>query len=217
MPTSDMGLVQVIFQGSSGLPEDVFVNTFHFISGNGDPWTTVEAGQAVTALTDFYNVAHGTATNPICTEITRNVIRASSRFKVYALGDAPPRVPILETTWTLGATSGVAEYPNELALCLSFQRARVSGANQARRRGRVYIGPLIANGSSSSGDVIPSAPTIHKITEAAEYLAAFADVQWCVYSKTDDEMHPVTDGWVDNAYDIQRRRGRKAGVRTLWT
>jgi hypothetical protein len=216
MPNNTMGLVQVIFQGSTGLAEDQYVNTFHF-NMPGVPFDDVAANSAMDHLVDFFNGTHAPSTSPLANEITTNITRSASRMKAYNLGDPIPRVPIAERTWTLGATASPTNYPNEVALCLSFQGERISGENQARRRGRVFIGPLCGNGTSSGGDVVPSATTIAKLTNAAIALAGTADPTWCVYSRADDEMVPVVDGWVDNAYDTQRRRGKAAAARTIWT
>ena len=36
---------------------------------------------------------------------------------------------------------------------------------------------------------------------------------WAVYSPFLDEWYPPTDGWVDNGWDIQRRRKKAASQR----
>jgi len=38
-------------------------------------------------------------------------------------------------------------------------------------------------------------------------MAADANNDWIVYSTVDQAGHEVIGGWVDNAWDIQRRRG----------
>jgi hypothetical protein len=46
---------------------------------------------------------------------------------------------------------------------------------------------------------------------------ASASWDWVVYSPTDDAYHEVANGWVDNAWDTQRRRGYKPTSRTTFT
>jgi hypothetical protein len=122
--------------------------------------------------------------------------------------------------------------PNEVALCLSYQAVAISGESQARRRGRIFFGPLCntANTLSATGECRPSAALVTALCGAATLLATPAAtaagdlVHWAVYSPTtdltetiDDAFQDVDNGWVDNSFDTQRRRGRDATARTTWT
>jgi hypothetical protein len=143
-----------------------------------------------------------------------------------------PRVPIVEDTITLTTAVGNC-LPTECAICLSYEGAPVSGQVQARRRGRIYLGPLIQNNTTTSaGRVIVSAATTTAITNAATALAGISgppDAFWSVFSPTlagpepwsagtlSSAMTQATRGWVDNALDTQRRRGSDPTLRTLWT
>jgi len=40
---------------------------------------------------------------------------------------------------------------------------------------------------------------------------------WVVYSPTNGNTVNVDNGWVDNAFDTQRRRGLAVTARTNWT
>lgn len=212
-------LAQVVFQGTSALPEDVFVNTFHFITASG-PVTEADADAISADLQSFYNTTHAPGTSPLASDISGTVSRTSnaSVIKVYDLDDPMPRTPLKTYLWTLGAGSGSVGLPNEVALCLSYRAVPASGENPRTRRGRLYIGPLQStNISGVGGDVIPAAAMINKLCGAGSFLAASATTTWAVYSRVEDQMFGVEEGWVDNAFDTQRRRGRKAQARTLWT
>jgi hypothetical protein len=43
------------------------------------------------------------------------------------------------------------------------------------------------------------------------------DVDWVVYSRVDNRSSPVTDWFVDNSWDTQRRRGPRATSRITGT
>lgn len=93
---------------------------------------------------------------------------------------------------------------------------------QARRRGRIYLGPFgqTVLGTTAVTSDRPLAAAVTAIANAATALAtatAGAVVPWVIYSPTNGSGAVVTDGWVDNAFDTQRRRGVAATSRTLWT
>lgn len=99
----------------------------------------------------------------------------------------------------------------------SFQGARTSGSVQARRRGRIYIGPLKTTTSTNGR---PNSTAITTLATASSALGidlnAVADTTWCVWSPTSGTAVPITDGWVDNAFDTQRRRGWDPTSRTTY-
>jgi hypothetical protein len=135
---------------------------------------------------------------------------AASNIKFYDLSDPKPRAPFYDANFTIGGTPQSSHLPRELAICLSFQGARVSGSAQARRRGRVYLGPLgLTSNDSTTGR--PLAAAISSIQGAAGTLRSASGSgvwTWIVVSEVaglNDVI--VTNGWVDNAFDIQRRRG----------
>lgn len=104
-------------------------------------------------------------------------------------------------------------YPSELAVCLSF----FSDYNVKRRRGRLYV-PLAWLGSAAIGQR-PSAANITKVATLPPLLASLggADVDWVVYSKTDNAARKVSNWWVDDEWDIQRMRGLRPTTRTTGT
>lgn len=206
---------QVVLQSATGLPKDNVSNTFHFD-------TASVASSVLDSVTDnlitFYN-ANTTAFSVgyyISGAISRN--SGVSYIKLYNLDDAEPRVPLRTTGFTLVAPGSTTQMPGQVALCLSFQAARVSGGAQARRRGRIYLGPLsaAAQGSGVNADR-PATGIITTLLDAGEtlYDNSLADnTLWTIYSPTGDTNVGVNNLWVDDRFDTQRRRLESASIRT---
>jgi hypothetical protein len=200
--------VMVTLVNDAGMAEDSIVNTWHF-----DASTTAEAARD--ALTNFYNPASGTKvsqwfSNRISRSNTKNTI------KVYDLDDPEPREA---TTYGLSlapASSTTNDLPHEVALCLSYYHDR----NLKRQRGRIYLGPFhhgaVTTGTSTA-DVRPSQTMVDSIKLAAEILIDDIPANWVVYSPTDNVGRTVTNGWIDNSWDTQRRRGASPTVRTQFS
>lgn len=214
---------QVQLWPDSGLPEDIATNTWHFLGSEADA-----SANLVAILDEFYNEYQGSggSLGRVCDLIGASVTPASCRIKAYNLSDAKPRVPFLDAAFPLDATSGT-QMPREVALCLSYRAAQVSGAAMARRRGRVYIGPLTDNTDDfplTGNDRRPSSNVQNLLCAAAASMqdAAFVEsLIWVVYSPTtnpsgsgESGVAPVVNVWVDNAMDTQRRRGAAATSRT---
>lgn len=204
----------------SNLPADSIVNTWHFDTDTADtpteghPTIVAEAEEVIDRLQDFY-IAIG--------PYLGTLITGAVNIKVYNLSDPKPRPPVAEADSVTTPTT--ASLPSEIALCLSFAADSEAGAVRARRRGRVYIGPMATSSSSgdSAGEVRPSVAQLNGIRDAAAALLARngGGITWAVYSPTtdatgslDDAFNDVTHGWVDNSYDVQRRRGQKSTLRT---
>lgn len=138
-------------------------------------------------------------------------------WKLFDLDDPEPRVPTDVGSATLNPGSGSA-LPTEVALCLSFQANPISGTPQGRRRNRVYLPFFNAAANDASGR--PSTAVVNAINTAADTLwdasEAAADWSWVVYSPTDVAAYAIDNGWVDNEWDIQRRRGRLANSRAVF-
>jgi hypothetical protein len=198
---------QVSIAGTSGLPEDVTVNTWHFESTA--PYDTATGQDIATRLGVFYQA--------IDEDLSNTLDPASGVVKLYDMADLMPRAP--KDTFPLGLlTVSSSSEPREVALCLSFQAVKISGVAQARRRGRVFIGPLKDQANVQANDVRPSTAMRSRFTTAA---AALRDglgfgTKWVVRSATSGAVATVTNGWVDDAFDTQRRRGSGPTTRTVF-
>lgn len=215
---------QVTIPLDSAIPADYITNTFYFDGDDlGGPITDTGYHDAVVSLlTTFYQAIDGT--------IFPESVNTPATLKIYDMRDPLPRVP--EVTTTIALVPSVNRgLPHEVAICLSFQADAASGVTQARRRGRVFIGPLATSIlTTDAGPPYVAGGTRTTIADAAAAMENGLDttfgshVSWAVYSPTldlagsiDDAFNDVTNGWVDNAFDTQRRRGQKPTARTTWT
>lgn len=198
----------------SGLPEDVTVNTFHFNVGT---LGTAAYNSINTVLSRFYSVA-GTTSGAAVDDFLSAVLDGTYVLDLYSMQDPEPRTPVATYTGNITVASGVA-LPSEVAVVNSFQGTPTSGQVQARRRGRVYIGPL-TDGAADSNGTRPAQQLIDTLTEVSERLmteATASAIPWIVYSPTGSLFTAVTNGWVDNSFDTQRRRGEAATARYTWS
>lgn len=211
--------VQVSIPTDTALPEDAITNTWLFGTAPADVSApTLDAIQV--ALVDFYTQDENAAelTSSVSGFLSAALDPAHARFKFYDLGDAEPRTPLRNVQIALDAPGSNTSNPAEVAMCFSFQAVPVSGVNQARRRGRVFLGPL--NNTAFNGG-IPSDGMMHVLQKAGDRLIDASDASalwsWVIQNGLDGDSPMTTaivdNGWVDNAFDTQRRRGIKPTVR----
>lgn len=213
---------QVTLDRTTNLAEDRVVNVLHF-EGDDDPvaddrerWDLLANG-LVSRIATFYQ-----ALSPYFAA----TVVAAATIDLYDMRDPKPRIPRVTHPFNLAAR-GEGALPAEVALCLSMSAALEAGANAARRRGRIYLGPFAysqASNAPTAGDSRPSSGVIAAILAAADVMATGNDgaARLAVYSPTTD---PAGDGspdaawndvvtlWIDDAWDTQRRRGAKATTR----
>lgn len=186
--------LQCAFAGDSALPRDRMVITPHFNdSGVGsDPQALCD--DLAAALGDF---GYG----PRQVDVT--AYDAQGTAPVYPAGHAVVDV----------GASPTSQCPREVALCLSYYSTR----NIPRHRGRLYV-PWALFGTSV-GSVRPSSGNRDSVAALVPILTDLggADVDWCVYSRADDEAYSVTDWWIDDEWDTMRSRGLRASTRTTGT
>jgi flavin-binding protein dodecin len=203
----DIHKCQVVFFGVSGLPEDVFINNWYF---RNDGIAESPNGAISRVLNDFYTLATPNAV--IVGAQMSTIVKDAFEFRFYDLGQAPPRTRNTIQARNLPGRASTP-YPAEVALVSSFY----AGSNVPRRRGRHYLGPLSAGTSGGGVDPRPASNILVAIKDAAVRVASTTEnVSWVQVSQMDQMASVVTGGWVDNAYDTQRRRGTKASTRTSW-
>lgn len=207
--------VQHTLQSDSGLAEDQIVNTFHF----NHVGEVLQADLDLISgwIHDFFNVSPSASAQPLISTMAATINPSGAKVTIYNLSDLPPRVPLNESTQNYGAT-GTTSLPGEVAVCLSYQAAPLSGVPQARRRGRVYIGPLNNGMVGTTGR--PDNSIITTLRHCGRRLLAASNAapstDWVVYSQLMGTAADVVGGWVDNAFDTQRRRGQSATTRSSW-
>lgn len=199
---------QVSMPGESGLPQDQVVNTLHFflpVAVTDPPLDEISA-----ALTAFYQI--------IDEELAGQLIDSPASVTYYDLSEPEPRVPIRTPDLIALTVDATDALPPEVALALSFQAPKVSGEDQRRRRGRIYVGPFTETGSSAGR---PAAALLTTMESALQGLlddaTAATTWAWVVYSRVGDSVATITEAWIDNEWDTQRRRGRVATDRILIT
>jgi hypothetical protein len=204
MPLLD---VQVSLRPVNNLPEDWITNVWHFDDG---PGTSTEWIAIADQLEDFYLVLR---------DFLPSVIAGTGHWiRMYRVSDPKPRAPIAEFPLTIPAPSG-SPLPLEIAAVLSYEAAQISGIPQARRRGRVYLGPF--NGGVIGTDGRFTTGFLNTMVAAA--LALLEDSQasvtwkWSTHSRVLGTGAEVNNGWMDNEPDTQRRRGRDATARVTFS
>lgn len=187
MPTD----VQVILQGASLLPQDRYINVLHF---DGDQWNAGLADELWTKYDAFVNQYGGGLAGGAVHEI-----------RAYAPG-VNPGGPYFAKKYATTSTRGPGG-PNEIALCLSYAAVDQPDASTPRRRGRIYLGPFspTATDEARPGALIRDAAL--DLGEGIAQVGLAANVTWSLYSRMDSSYHKIESIWVDDAWDIQRRRG----------
>jgi len=212
-PAERLFAFQWIWEGASQLAEDNYVNTYHFKHVLGPP---EDFDNVRDMLRDFYTSQADGQPTALTAFMTTQALSGNWTIKAYNLDDAKPRYPVYTDSGTAQMGSG-GGLPSEVALVLSFQAEKIAGEKQSRRRNRVYLGPWDL---SSSAYGMASATLVESLLFAARGLFNAAESSqvwsWKVYSPTDDNELPVNDGWVDNAWDTQRRRGLRATARGVF-
>jgi len=199
---------QIILHTVDAFPANYVTNSIAFIGT--DP--VADATAITTHIKTFYDTWRNTY-------MSSAIAQNGHEVKFYDLPGVMPNYPVLETTFNLAAAPAATPLPSELAICVSFNGQRVPGFPQARRRGRIYCGPLGTNANSNGR---PAAAFITAMTGAASAFKASidgmaSDTEWAIWSVADQTGVDIVGGWVDNCFDVQRRRGIEETSRTTWS
>jgi hypothetical protein len=213
----------------TGLPRDTVQNTFTFRSDfdPGDIGFEADIQTISDALVIFYNVdqTNGHKLSEYLSEVISretNACYLTMATVDITTGDVSPTFATLP--FTLDAAEGTYSLPLEVALCNTIESINnLSNVPRARRRGRQYLGPWGSNAQDTSTSRALPGPTnlvVETIAQAAAGLQAAADSagpNWCVWSRAGQDTFDVNAGWVDDAWDTQRRREVPATQRLSWT
>lgn len=197
----------------SGIPADTVTNTFHFeAEGPISGYSGLHD-----AIVDFYTAT--TMSGNTLSAFYAATVADVWTVTYYNMDDPIPRVPVYEDTFTRVAASSASTLPNEVALVMSFQAARMAGQKQARRRNRVFLGPFnVSANTALTGR--PQFNLLYTVKSAGQALLNWSNSDtawdWVVNSPTNANYIPVDNGWVDDAWDTQRRRGLAPASRQVF-
>lgn len=224
--------VTVTIPSLTGIPHDGVMNTFHFTTPTASelPSTTAELEAIRDAVVGFYDNVNdaapfgGSGSARLTVILSGLVLQPTLIIKIYrceteiSVGASPEPIITYEVTITALPTVNLP-YPTEVAVCLSFKGVLDTAIPAARQRGRVYLGPLhFGVGNMLGSRLVVPAGYRANVAAAGSWLRAYATagINWVVWSHAELAAFPVAAGWVDNAFDTQRRRGTDATTRTIW-
>lgn len=226
----------------NGMPDETVENVFHV--GAADPWNDGAWNTPLMeAVRDFYTVVAAGATLTVGQYIGESVSRVTNAAQVLLYrnstldGTVPFGSPIASLSFTVPTAAAGDPYPEEVASVISYHAdltdVPVSIPNPTpppatirpaqRQRGRCYVGPLqVSAGVGGGNQSRPSATFRTNATEAFKELAETINaidptLYFGIWSKADAEVWQATAGWMDDAWDTQRRRGVEATTRTAFT
>lgn len=214
----------------TGLPEDRVENVLSV--GQVGALGVNDLQDAATFVQGFYTGTGVGQSDEIGTRLSESLSRVANActVSVYSsldlTGATPFGSPVLTQTFTLPASDGGNALPDEVACVVSFHGnltdvpQEVGNTRPAqRRRGRMYIGPLNNTAGTDLGTQYRPSTTFRNdlaiaFPTMANGINAIGPLYLGVWSKLDAEVWQADAGWIDNAWDTQRRRGLAATLRT---
>lgn len=208
---------QITFQSVTAMPEDAVVNTMHF---TGD--ATGSGSIILDKVRQFYLDGPPNGGKTIAQYLSPDVSRVGTpmMIELYFLGDPEPRQPFATGFYTLPPPDLDSALPGEVAACVSWKAQPVSGVKPQSTRGRNFIGPLTAEARNSiqGQPCRPGTTFINALASTAGRLVAEVDAfPLVIHSQPGLAAavdYPVTNGYVDNAFDTMRSRGPAPSART---
>lgn len=230
---------QVELQPVSALPEDVVVNTWHF-NWNGTGSQEDAAHDLNGVLATAYTRADPVLVDSWPVYVSPSISRVTlPKIRTYSI-DVNTGLAISEpyedTFASFAAPANTTPLPREVALCMSYHGNLIGVAEElpdsgdagterdrpaSRMRGRLYFGPFNANTNAGPTEARPGNGVQEVTLEIARYILSNPalldsnDLTWVVYSRKARATTPVTGAWMDNEWDIQRRRGLRRTNRKI--
>lgn len=229
-------------QSVTGLPEDTVENVIHIGLESFAP----DAGDITTWMTAFRDFYVTVGTGGVATPgsyLSESISRAANKCSIlaYAItdltGSTPMGSPIGSLTYSMVNAASGAAFPEEVAAVISYSAdltdVPITEPNPTpppatirpaqRRRGRLFFGPLQAQAGTDTGTQIRPASGfridigvgLKKMANAIN--AVDSGAYFGVWSRADADVWEAVEGYVDDAWDTQRRRGLEATTRTTFT
>jgi len=200
-----------------GLERDVTQNTFWFITDVAETNAAdlVVAPDIVAALFAFYNATTPSISNFLASYLVRADVTTELSMVDPTTGLQQGDTAVFDMA-TFDAPGSTNNLPAEVALCLSYASSNPV-VPVRRRRGRIYLGGFITGASAPDAYARPDSDVVTAMLLSAVNLATDQDgFTWAIYSRAAGAALSVDNGWVDNEWDTQRRRGQQATSRELW-
>jgi hypothetical protein len=231
MPASaDLMKLTVTMGVKSGIPRDSV--QFDLYYRHAEPRVDADFDNMRDHIIDFLTIAPSTFAAALQTRLGDVLSISADKVEVrfYDVPAAPGALgaPIATRTGHLTGVGG-SSLPEEVAAVLSFRGIYGSlvefgaGATRprARVRNRIYLGPLAV--SAKDQDTTTKRTFVHQdlidIATGSARDRLFTDAAadgwtWSVFSRTNWQDFSVAFVSMDNAFDIQRRRGPDPTART---
>lgn len=221
---------QVEVPAASGLPGDQRQMTLYFgrsVAPDNTAWVALKD-----AVRAFFNTTPSGGSGAVGSYMGDQSNASASNLVSYLIptnpGPTGSPVRIDPCAITVGGSSTTTLIPSEVAVVASFNADLTdvpvevgSTRPQSRRRSRVYIGPLqtgaFTHHATTHEPFVSNAMRGDIVAAAKQFLGTQAlAAGWTqkVFSRVEWVTRDVINVSVDDAPDIQRRRGFKATVRT---
>lgn len=217
MPITNV-LAELIMPDQDGLALDETINTFSFIDDGSASLTTW--------FDSLLNGTSGAQAHPLSYYIGASRSRTADAVQVRYydvsahLDGTPHGGPFEVDTLTLGASGGSQALPEQVCVTVSFYDAlTVGGITTGRHRGRVFFGPLdvACAATDTFGRLIPAPAFLTDLDIAFSRFGGLTAGAWALWSRADAAMHAVTAGFIEDTFDVQRRRRLEASSRSTFT
>lgn len=180
-----------------------WANVFH-VSAIGD----INDNALFKPFEDFYGHA-STGILFLCTGATGGSTNGVVMNQLSWQAVSNPAPPVTKVENYIGLQNTAGGLPVDVSLVISWRTTRAGRSY----RGRTYLPPMHSNRSSDTGGVMPAptAATMTFVKVAAAKLIndlVLASYPLYVYSRKLHDGTAVTNGYIDNAWDTQRRRSK---------
>lgn len=193
---------------AGGLPADQVINTFVFrddaVTGNG-------YAEVVNRLEDFYYGLSGTQTATLGSYLHNSVDSLTYYLRDADAAPGTPGEEIESTAFTQTASIS-SSLPPDVAVCLSY---RGPVPDTKRTRGRIYLGPFRGGSTLVDSDGRLATGAHDNMLAAMAGLASTSEtnsVRWTIASRAGNSSEDIVRGYIDRAFDTQRRRDPQSQV-----
>jgi len=207
---------------------DGFSNSFTFETSDVPPYGNV--GVAFTALEAFYNTVATGASQYLATYLAPSMDNGAGHSSMTAyditshLDGTPHGAPVALHSWTCnspGSAAGGRCVPEGTCIVLSFRGDYgtdvefAPGARpRSRDRGRIYFGPASQNclqfDATTSRTEVSAPFTTDSLAAmfalSATHSSGAVSYNWRQWSRKDAAVHLITELYLDDRPDYQRRR-----------